>query len=162
MSCFISPTKVKKVERAPVDLNNLMNEFESEDTAVINNEEEARNAAQNVVDTLAQLMLSNQDTSVSTSSGSNKQTDGKVDNQDESTAGGQQGNQGMGPGEGQQGNQDMGPGEGQQGNQGMGPGEGQQGNQNRKPGELSQGATHIPTTPRPTMSPQQIQHATVS
>lgn len=53
---------MKEGERAPVDLNDLMSDLDSENTTVINNEEEAREVTQNLVNALAQLSLSNRET----------------------------------------------------------------------------------------------------
>ena len=53
---------MKEGERAPVDLNDLISDLDSENTTVINNEEEAREVTQNLANALAQLALSNRET----------------------------------------------------------------------------------------------------
>lgn len=57
---------MKEGEKAPVDLNDLINDLDSENATIINNEEEARELTQNLVNTLAQLTLSSEETSPQT------------------------------------------------------------------------------------------------
>lgn len=101
-----------------------MKNIDSESTP-INNEEQAGEELQVLGDALAQLQLSNQQSSVSKSEASNTiTTRGPIVNQNVDKE------------------------------------EGEQTNQGRENGDPSQEV--IPTTPRPTMSPEQIQYATVS
>ncbi|KAL9972511.1 hypothetical protein ACROYT_G018833 [Oculina patagonica] len=60
---------IKEGERAPVDLNDLMSDLDSENATVINNEEEARELTQNLANTLAQLTLSSEETTPQTTAG---------------------------------------------------------------------------------------------
>lgn len=65
-----------------MDLNDLMSDLDSGNTT-INNEEEARELTQNLVDTLAQLILSSKETSHPTTEGTFIQPTTKTDIKEE-------------------------------------------------------------------------------
>lgn len=69
---------MKEGERAEVDLNDLMSGLDS-GNATINNEEEARELTQNLVNTLEQLALSIKETPDTTTTGTSIQPSIKTD-----------------------------------------------------------------------------------